>query len=32
MKTKLTLTIEKEAIEIAKEYAKDKGQLTTGNY
>ena len=26
MNTKLTLTIEKEVIEIAKEYAKDKGQ------
>jgi hypothetical protein len=26
MHTKLTLTIEKEVIEIAKEYAKDKGQ------
>ena len=26
MNTKLTLTIEKEIIEIAKEYAKDKGQ------
>lgn len=25
MKTKLTLTIEKEVIEIAKEYAKEKG-------
>lgn len=26
MNTKLTLTIEKEVIEIAKEYAKEKGQ------
>ncbi len=26
MNTKLTLTIEKEVIEIAKKYAKDKGQ------
>jgi len=26
MNTKLTLTIEKETIEIAKEYAKEKGQ------
>ena len=26
MNTKLTLTIEKEIIEIAKEYAKEKGQ------
>ena len=26
MSTKLTLTIEKEVIEIAKEYAKEKGQ------
>lgn len=26
MKTKLTLTIEKEVIEIAKEYAKEEGQ------
>lgn len=26
MNTKLTLTIEKEVIEVAKEYAKDKGQ------
>ena len=26
MNTKLTLTIEKEIIEVAKEYAKDKGQ------
>jgi hypothetical protein len=26
MDTKLTLTIEKEVIEIAKEYAKEKGQ------
>lgn len=26
MHTKLTLTIDKEVIEIAKEYAKDKGQ------
>ncbi|WP_421947076.1 DUF6364 family protein [Phaeodactylibacter xiamenensis] len=26
MNTKLTLTIEKEVIKIAKEYAKDKGQ------
>ena len=26
MNTKLTLTIEKEVIQVAKEYAKDKGQ------
>ena len=26
MNTKLTLTIEKEVIEVAKEYAKEKGQ------
>lgn len=27
MNTKLTLTIEKEVIEIAKEYAKEKGKV-----
>lgn len=35
MNTKLTLTIEKEVIEIAKEYAKEKGQSLSemvGNY
>ncbi len=30
MNTKLTLTIEKEVIEIAKEYAKEKGQSLSG--
>jgi hypothetical protein len=30
MNTKLTLTIEKEVIEIAKEYAKEKGLSLSG--
>ena len=30
MNTKLTLTIEKEVIETAKEYAKEKGQSLSG--
>ena len=30
MNTKLTLTIEKEVIEVAKEYAKEKGQSLSG--